>query len=196
MAFFSLNKNRKKTEDLDDDQLLSLLGETGDVSYFNQLYERYIPLVYGLCLKYLQDTEKSQDAVIDIFESLSPKITAYEIKIFKNWIYSVAKNHCFHVLRENKKEIIIDFNSQIMESDTVLDLFNEETKNNEKEAALKECMNRLPDSQRTTVRMFFYEEKSYADIADITGFNLKSVKSFLQNGKRNLKICIEKKLKV
>ncbi|NDV68158.1 RNA polymerase sigma factor [Dysgonomonas sp. 25] len=193
MAFFSLNR-KSNVKNLDDDQLLSLLRETGDVSHFNELYERYIPLVYGLCLKYLQDTEKAQDAVIDIFETLSPKITTYEIKVFKNWIYSVAKNHCFHILRENKKEIVVDFDSQIMESDTVLDLFSEETPDKDKEAALRECLNRLPDPQRTTIRMFFYEEKSYADIADDTGFNLKSVKSFLQNGKRNLKICVEKKL--
>lgn len=193
MAFFTTNK-KKKINELDDDQLISLLRETGEADYFNQLYERYIPLVYGLCLKYLQDAEKSQDAVIDIFETLSPKITNYEIKVFKNWIYSVTKNHCFHILRENKKEIVVDFDSQIMESDVVLDLFSEETMEKEKEAALKECMNRLPDPQRVSVRMFFYEDKSYLDIVDETGYNLKSVKSFLQNGKRNLKICIEKKL--
>lgn len=193
MGFFTSNK-QKKVKELDDDELLSLLKETGDADYFNQLYERYIPLVYGLCLKYLQDVEKSQDAVIDIFETLSPKITTYEIKVFKNWLYSVAKNHCFHILRENKKEIVVDFDSQIMESDVVLDLFSEEVAEKEKEAALKDCLNRLPDPQRVSVRMFFYEEKSYVDIADETGYNLKSVKSFLQNGKRNLKICIEKKL--
>ncbi len=190
MRFFS-----KNTSHLSDEELLSLIKETGKAVYFNQLYERYIALIYGLCLKYLQDTGKSQDAVIDIFENLSPKISTYEIANFKNWIYSVVKNHCFHILRENKKEFAVDFDSQLMESDVVLDLFSEETNNNmEKEAALTHCISRLPDPQRITVNKFFYEEKSYAEIAEETGYNLKSVKSFLQNGKRNLKNCIEKRL--
>ena len=189
MRFFSINK-----KDLSDDELLIKIKETGEAGYFNQLYERYIPLIYGLCLKYLQDAEKSQDAVMDIFENLSSKISTYEITNFKNWIYSVVKNHCFHILRENKKEYVVDFDSQFMESDVVLDLFSEETNNAEREAALTHCIGRLPDPQRIAVNMFFYEEKSYAEIAEETGYNLKSVKSFLQNGKRNLKNCIEKRL--
>ncbi len=191
MRFFNKNK-----EDLSDDELLVKIKETGKSEYFNLLYERYIPLIYGLCLKYLHDSEKSQDAVIDIFESLSPKISTYEIGNFKNWIYSVVRNHCFHVLKENKKEYVIDFDSQFMESDIVLDLFSEETNNNEREAALSQCLERLPELQRVAVCKFFYEDKSYADIVEEIGYNLKSVKSFLQNGKRNLKNCVEKKLNI
>lgn len=181
---------------LDDDQLFALLKETGNNIYFDQLYERYIPLIYGLCLKYLRNTAKAKDATIDIFENLAPKISTYEIKSFKNWIYSVVKNHCFLILREEKKEIVVNFDSQLMESDSVLTLFSEEATNGEKEAALQDCINKLPDPQQKTIRMFFYENMSYAEIADVTGFNIKSVKSFLQNGKRNLKICIEKKISI
>jgi len=184
---------RHKQENISDEELLSLYRKTGKAEHFDLLYERYIPLIYGLCLKYLKDPEKSQDAVIDIFESLSGKIGNYDIKIFKNWIYSVAKNHCFKILKDNKKEIIVDFDSQLMESDTVLDLLDEETnRNKEKESALTKCLEQLPEPQRIAVLKFFYEEKSYADIVDETGYNIKSVKSYIQNGKRNLKICIDK----
>ncbi|MBK5722367.1 sigma-70 family RNA polymerase sigma factor [Dysgonomonas sp. Marseille-P4677] len=191
MQFFSLNNKKKEHS---DEELLSLLKNTGKAEYFQTLYERYIPLIYGLCLKYLQNPEKSQDAVIDIYENLSQRIQDYDIKIFKNWLYSVVKNHCFHILRENKKEIIVNFDSQLMESDDTLALFSE-SKDEEKENILNGCMEKLPEPQRVSIEKFFYEDKSYADIVDETGFNLKSVKSYIQNGKRNLKICIEKNLK-
>ena len=191
MQFFSLH--RKKESD-SDEILLSKFKETRKAEYFQQLYERYIPLIYGLCLKYLQSPEQSQDAVIDIYENLSQKIQDYEIKVFKNWLYSVVKNHCFHILKENKKEIIVNFDSQLMESDSSFTLFDE-SRDEEKESALNECLEKLPEPQRIAVEKFFYEDKSYADIVDETGFHLKSVKSYIQNGKRNLKICIEKNLK-
>lgn len=190
MRFFNLHKRKEYS----DEELLSLFKDTSKAEYFQQLYERYIPLIYGLCLKYLQNTEQSQDAVIDIFENLSQKIQGYEIKIFKNWLYSVVKNHCFHILKENKREIIVNFDSQLMESEPILDLLSENA-NVDKEDALNKCLEQLPEPQRISVKKFFYEDKSYAEIVDETGFHLKSVKSYIQNGKRNLKICIEKNLK-
>lgn len=190
MQFFSLNRNKE----YNDEELLLRFKETGKAEYFQQLYERYIPLIYGLCLRYLQKPEESQDAVIDIYENLSQKIQDYEIKIFKNWLYSVVKNHCFHILRESKREIIVNFDSQLMESDETLTLFDE-SKDEDKENALNQCMEKLPEPQRLSIEKFFYENKSYAEIVDETGFHLKSVKSYIQNGKRNLKICIEKNLK-
>lgn len=190
MRFFNLHKRKEYS----DEELLSLFKDTSKAEYFQQLYERYIPLIYGLCLKYLQNTEQSQDAVIDIFENLSQKIQGYEIKIFKNWLYSVVKNHCFHILKENKREIIVNFDSQLMESEPILDLLSENA-NEDKEDALNKCLEQLPEPQRISVEKFFYEDKSYAEIVDETGFHLKSVKSYIQNGKMNLKICIEKNLK-
>lgn len=192
MNFFKLNK--KKDLEYSDEELLALFKQTNKAEYFQQLYDRYIPLVYGLCLKYLQNPESSQDATVDIYENLSQKISDYEIGVFKNWLYSVVKNHCFHILKENKKEIIVDFDSQIMESDATLTLFNED-ENEDKENALNICLEKLPDPQRISIQKFFYESKSYAEIVEETGFNLKSVKSYIQNGKRNLKNCIEKNLK-
>ncbi|MDU1889108.1 MAG: sigma-70 family RNA polymerase sigma factor [Dysgonomonas sp.] len=190
MRFFTSNKKKEYS----DEELLSRFRDTGEAEYFQQLYERYIPLVYGLCLKYLQSPEQSQDAVVDIYENLSQKIQGYEIKIFKNWLYSVVKNHCFHILKENQKEIIVNFDSQLMESDSTFDLLSDNN-DEEKENVLNQCLEKLPEPQRISIEKFFYENKSYVEIEDETGFHLKSVKSYIQNGKRNLKICIEKNLK-
>lgn len=193
MRFFRTNK--KKPVDYTDEELLELYRETGDSEFFGQLYNRYIPLIYGVCLKYLQNEDKSQDAVMEIFESLMPKICNYEIKVFRTWLYSVVKNHCFHLIKNNKREIPVEFNSNLMESDDVLTLLSENA-DEEKENALNYCMAKLSEPQRISISRFFYENMSYADIVEATGYDLKSVKSYIQNGKRNLKNCIESRLNI
>ena len=186
MGFFNKNASVYNDEDL-----LSLYLQTNQSDYFGELYNRYIPLIYGLSLKYLQQPEKAEDATMELFEMLLPKVSGYEIKVFKTWIYSVAKNHCLQILRKKEQHIFVDLNSEIMESDVVLHLL-EENGSEEENAALKRCLEKLPKPQKISVSMFFIEEMSYADIAEQTGYLLKTIKSHIQNGKRNLKICIEK----
>ncbi len=187
-------KNQRKISEFTDEELLKKYEETTDSEYFGVLYNRYIPLIYGLCLKYLQEEEKAQDAVMQIFENLLPKILNYKIVTFKTWIYSVAKNHCLQEIRSGKKEIVVDFNAEIMESGEILHLLDEGN-NEDKFKILEKCLEQLPEPQRISIEMFFFQEKSYVDITEDTQYELKSVKSFIQNGKRNLKICIEKNLK-
>lgn len=192
LKFFNKNKINK-TEDTDE-ELLQKYCDSGDSEYFGLLFNRYTPLIYGVCLKYLQNEDRAQDAVMEIFENLMLKITGYEIKVFKTWLYSVVKNHCFHILKENKRELVVDFDSNIMESEPVLTLLSEDT-NIERENILNKCLELLPEPQRIAVNLFFYEDLSYAEIVDSTGYHLKSVKSYIQNGKRNLKNCIENRTK-
>lgn len=186
MKFFRKNISTYKDEDL-----LAMYLETNRSDYFGELYNRYIPLIYGLSLKYLQSAQRAEDAVMELFEILHSKIQDYEIKNFRTWIYSVAKNHSLQILRKEDRHILVEFNSEIMESDPVLHLLEEE-KVNDDSTALKDCMEKLPQPQRVSISLFFIEEMSYADIAEKTGHMLKTVKSHIQNGKRNLKICIEK----
>ena len=182
---------------MSDEELLEAFLSSSESEYFGELYNRYIPLLYGICLKYLQRTEMAEDAVMQIFEDLLPKLQNYEIKVFRTWIYSVAKNHCLQLLRKQQKEITVDFNTQFVEFADILHLLSdEEYADNERIEMLKDCMEGLPDEQKTAVQKFFYEEMSYADIVDVTGFQLKSVKSYIQNGKRNLKNCIENKCEI
>lgn len=191
MRFFRLNK--KKPVELTDEELLEQYRSTGDSEFFGELYNRYIPLIYGVCLKYLQNEDKSQDAVMEIFEYLLPKVAAYDIKVFKTWLYSVVKNHCFHLIKSNKREMSVDFDSNLMESDDILTLLVEDM-DDEREDALNYCMAKLSEPQKISINKFFYENMSYADIMEMTGYDLKSVKSYIQNGKRNLKNCIEGRL--
>jgi RNA polymerase sigma-70 factor (ECF subfamily) len=162
------------------------------MEYFGQLYNRYIPLIYGLCLKYLKTTNDAQDAVMEIFSSISHKISNYEVRNFRTWIYSVSKNHCLQILKKQAKEITIDFNTQFMEYDTILHLIEEgREKGIDRLNILNKCLEKLPAPQKISIKKFFFEEMSYLDIVEETEYSLKSVKSYIQNGKRNLKNCIE-----
>lgn len=186
------SKKKPDINDKTDEELLLLYRETGDTECFGVLYNRYTALVYGVCLKYLQHEVKAQDASMEIFEKLFYKISDYEITVFRTWLYSVVKNHCFQRLRTNQRTLTVDYDSAFMESDIVMNLLNEEGQNDKREILLKKCLENLPEPQRIAITHFFYDEKSYLDIVELTGFHLKSIKSYIQNGKRNLKICIEK----
>lgn len=181
-----------KISDLPDEELLQRYIDTGQMEYFGQLYNRYIPLIYGLCLKYLKTTNDAQDAVMEIFNNISHKISNYEVKNFRTWIYSVVKNHCLQILKKQAKEITIDFNTQFMEYDTILHLIEEgKEKGIDRLDILNKCLEKLPEPQKISIKKFFFEEMSYLDIVEETKYSLKSVKSYIQNGKRNLKNCIE-----
>jgi RNA polymerase sigma-70 factor (ECF subfamily) len=141
----------------------------------------------------LQQIEDAEDAVNNIYEELTQKAHKYQIDNFKTWLYSVAKNHCFQILRKEKNRIFEEIDTRVMESDDFEHLLDED-EDKEKERALNYCLTTLPEEQRLCIVHFFFEDFSYADIVEKTGFMLNKVKSYIQNGKRNLKICILKKL--
>ena len=182
-------KNRKKSSYLSDEELLLEFSKTEDVSVFGELYHRYIPLVYGLCLKYLSDKDSAQDAVMDIFEGVLKKLPQYEVKNFKTWLYSVSKNHCLQHLRKEKGVFFVKVEEDFMENDDFFTLIDKpQTK--EETDALAHCLGTLSDEQKRSIEFFYLEEKSYADIVELTGYALTKVKSYIQNGKRNLKSCL------
>ena len=183
--------NPAKDHTREDADLLEQYLRTGDASAFGVLYTRYMPLVYGLCLKYLGSAEDAEDAVMQIFEELLPKVGRYEIKEFRTWLWSVARNHCLQKLRRDKRAVKVDFGDRFMETAPLVHLLSEGT-DEETLAALERCIEKLPGAQRESIRLFFFEQRSYADIADATSYDIKGVKSYIQNGKRNLKGCIER----
>ena len=175
-----------------DEELLRLYRNSGKTDYFGKLYDRYIPLVYGLCLKYLQDEDDAQDAVMQLFEELIPKVMKHEIQTFRTWLYTVSRNHCMQILREKERLPQEEIHSEFMESEEFLYLLDGDDDNSERIQALQNCIGKLPEQQRISISHFFDDDMSYAEIVDATGFSLIKVKSYIQNGKRNLKICIEK----
>ncbi len=186
-------KFRQTYSEYTDEDLLKRYVNSSDQEILGQLYTRYIPLVYGLCLKYLQQQEDAEDAVMQIYEELSLKIHNYEITKFRTWLYSVAKNHCLQILRKNQPFVFEEISEKIVETDHFEHLI-ETSESIEKESALNHCLKTLPEEQKRCIIHFFFDECSYADVVELTGFALTKVKSYIQNGKRNLKICMIKVL--
>jgi RNA polymerase sigma-70 factor (ECF subfamily) len=184
---------RKSKDNLSDEELVSLYKQKGDIKVAGMLYDRYVHLVYGVCLKYLKDRETSKDAVMEIFEKVIIQLKAKEVRIFKSWLYVLSRNFCLMELRKkHTKEDIIHMaeNNDTFIMESYLDLHPiDEDRNDGK---LKECIEKLSDEQKQCIKLFYYKEKCYKEISDITKFDLKKVKSHIQNGKRNLKNCMER----
>lgn len=171
-------------------QLLLAYYKEGDLSILGELYQPYMPLIYGLCLKYLKDPGKSEDAVMQIFESLISKLRIHEVEYFRSWIYTFSRNHCLMQLRAKGKEPLY-IEDTFMESDHLMHQNNSEDLREEQLQLMEACIEKLKPEQQQVVRLFYLEEKCYKDIVDSTGYELKKVKSYIQNGRRNLKICME-----
>jgi RNA polymerase sigma factor (sigma-70 family) len=182
-----------KPSQLSDQQLLERFQRSEDLNVLALLYERYVELVYGLCLKYLENEAGAEDAVMDIYQELSVKLLKHEVKSFRSWLYVFSKNHCLMKIRAQKKEPKLDFNPDVMHSLEELHPMSDNVGENPGIHYLKECMEELPDEQQNCIKWFYYEEKSYKDIADIEHIPLGKVRSYIQNGRRNLKNCVEQK---
>lgn len=178
-----------------DEELLGKFIRTGDLEVLGELYSRYIHLVYGVALKYLQNREEAQDAVMHIFEKLIPEVRKHEIREFRPWLYVLAKNHCLMELRSGKTEKrrleMMKIEQEFMESEEEMHPIDKE--DNSLENDLAECIETLKKEQKECIRLFYYQKLSYQEIAEKLDLEEKKVKSHLQNGKRNLKICLEEK---
>jgi RNA polymerase sigma factor (sigma-70 family) len=181
----------EKYNDLPDPELIVEYQKTGNKVIVGILYKRYSHLVFGLCMKYLKDEEEAEDMVIHIFTKLMDDLTRHTVEYFKSWLYTYSKNHCLMHLRSAqvklKKELDYKENVKtLMENDE--DLHQNAKAREEQYAAMESAIEELNEEQKVCIRLFYLKEKSYQDIADETGYSLNNVKSFIQNGKRNLKI--------
>lgn len=173
-----------------DEQLLEKYLSGSESQYLGQLYERYMPMVYGVCLKILRDPGKSEDAVMNIYEELSRKVKEHEIGSFRGWLYVLARNHCLMEWRKTNRRPT-DLHEDMTRYDAVEQAEHYELPQNNG-TALEKCMDGLPKLQQDSVRWFYYEDKSYKEIADLIAEDVGKVRSFIQNGRRNLKLCLEK----
>ena len=178
-----------------DTELVLLYRQSGDLKILGELYQRYMDLVYGVCLKYLKEPEQSQDAVMQIFEELVSKLKKHEVENFRGWLHQVAKNYCLMQLRTPKNLKTVELPALLMqnEEDVHLNGVMEKEENFQK---LEKCIASLSDEQRTMIKLFYLEGKCYNQIVEITGLEWNHVRSSIQNGRRNLKLCMEKKSEV
>lgn len=156
-----------------------------------ELYNRYMELVYGVCLKYFKEPEDAKDAVINIFEELVTKLKKYEVDNFKGWLYQLSKNHCLMKLRA-KKGHVVNLDPDVVHLPEKIHL-DEVMEKELRLGSMEYCIEQLPPEQKQAIEMFYLSEKCYKEISETAGIEINKVRSFIQNGRRNLKICMEKR---
>ena len=186
--------NGNKYNHITDQELLEKFYGDHDNEWLGILLQRYTLLLLGVCMKYLKNEEEAKDSVQQVFMKVIQELHKYKVEYFKSWLYMVAKNHCLMKLRDRQGKIAAELTDKLaatpeeetdrqalIQNDHTLDLM---------ETGLKE----LNQEQRQCVTLFYLQKKSYQEITEETGFSMLQVKSYIQNGKRNLRIWIEKKL--
>lgn len=155
------------------------------------LYARYSRLVFGSCLKYFKNKPDADDAVSEIFTLVGKKLKTHEVNSFKSWLYTVTRNYCIEVLRKNNRHRDKISNAEIMYSETIF--HPDSVEDEEMIKKLSKCIEALPPKQKQTVDLFYYQKIGYKEIAKQLDISWDKVRSFMQNGRRNLKNCIENK---
>jgi len=175
----------------DDKELLQHFYKDGNNEWLGILLQRYTMLLFGVCMKYLKNEEEARDAVQQVFLKAINELQKYRVEYIKSWLYMVAKNHCLMKLRD-KGKYTYEINDQALAApENAIEI--KELK--EKDKALdnmSQALRELNKEQQLCVTLFYLEKKSYQQVADTTGYSLMQVKSHIQNGKRNLKILMER----
>ena len=184
MFLFGRNKYRNAS----DEDLISLYKKEGASQAIGQLYERYGHLVMGTCMKYMKNQMDAEDVVMKIFEELGQKLMRFEIQHFKSWLYQLTRNECLMILRKQKKDLPASLLEQMSEDPSEL---YQATEKELQLALLEGTLTELKDEQRRCLELFFLKDRSYSEIAEEIGIDIKQVKSAIQNGKRNLKLKLE-----
>ena len=200
----SVQKDRNTAS---DEALIREYQESGDKELIGELFNRYYHLAYGTCLKVLKNKTESSDLVVVIFEKMIEKLRRVEVHHFNSWLYSFCRNECVNYIRRQqlkrrKTEAWVEQHSQgevSMANEEILqlceqELLEEEQANQEEDEnrrRVRKALRKLTREQRICISLFFFKGKSYQQIAEKTTFSLAQVKSYLQNGKRNLKKMLE-----
>ena len=184
-------KNISTTET--DKELVAAFKQSGNNNYLSTLYQRYMDLVFGVCLKYFKDAEKSKDAVMEIYLDLNTKLKQHDVDNFKGWLHVLARNYCLMQLRSPRNMKTTEFNADFMQSVENTHLNSEVLEKESNFVKLEQCLDTLQEEQKQTVQLFYLQNKCYNQIAEITGYDWNKVRSYIQNGRRNLKLCMDEK---
>jgi RNA polymerase sigma factor (sigma-70 family) len=175
-----------------DQELLEQFYTDHENEWLGILLQRYTLLLLGVCMKYLKNEEEAKDSVQQIFLKVIQELHKYKVEYFKSWLYMVAKNYCLMKLRDKQGKYKVEIDDrQIVQPETDKQaLLQNDLTFELMERSLKE----LHTEQQQCVTLFYLQKKSYQQISEETGYSMLQVKSYIQNGKRNLKILIENKL--
>lgn len=183
--------NVKEFQHISDQDLLAQYYESHDNRLLGIVLQRYTMLLLGVCMKYLKDEEAAKDSVQQIFLKVIHELKRYRVQYFKSWLYMIARNHCLMQLRKHDIKSSKEINENIFEEEPPL---QQHIEKEQLLSLLEISLDELNADQKTCITLFYLDKRSYQQISEQTGLSLMQVKSFIQNGKRNLKILVEKKL--
>lgn len=185
--------NTNAQDEIPDHELLAHFYSSRDNQWLGILLQRYTLLLLGVCMKYLKNEEEAKDTVQQIFLKVITELQKYKVEYFKSWLYMIARNQCLMRLRDKngKTPTALTDNLTIQEETTITELAEKDKLLSIMEIALQQ----LNPEQKTCVTLFYLQKKSYQEITEQTGYTLLQVKSHIQNGKRNLKLLVERKMK-
>ncbi len=184
--------NPDKYKHIDDNQLLQNFYADKDNQWLGILLQRYTLLLLGVCMKYLKNEEEAKDGVQQVFLKAITELHKYKVDYFKSWIYMVAKNHCLMKLR-HKDRYSVEINEQLLATPEEADNKNRHLQKEQTLSDMEWAMQQINKEQQQCLTLFYLQKKSYQDITAETGFSMLQVKSYIQNGKRNLKIMLERR---
>lgn len=177
---------------LTDEELLAAYRRDGNSHWLGVVLQRYTALLLGVAFKYLKDRDQAEDAVQHVFETTLTRLPPEPIANFKGWLYILMRNHCLQQLRDKNHHLTDDFIASLPATDEDSNdlLAREQTLEQ-----MNEALELLNTEQKDTIKMFYLEKQSYEQIMGRTGYTFMQVKSYIQNGKRNLRMILEKKLR-
>ena len=185
--------NTDKYKHTDDLQLLQYFYNDKNNEWLGILLQRYTLLLLGVCMKYLKNEEEAKDAVQQVFLKVITELHKYKVDYFKSWIYMVAKNHCLMKLRD-KGKIPVEINEEIHGTSEDMEEIKKQLEKDQLFTSMETALQLLNREQQQCITLFYLDKKSYQEITASTGYTMLQVKSFIQNGKRNLKLMLEQAL--
>ncbi|HUR64810.1 MAG TPA: sigma-70 family RNA polymerase sigma factor [Chitinophagaceae bacterium] len=183
-----------KYQQMSDQELLEQFHADHNNEWLGILLQRYTLLLLGVCMKYLKNEEEAKDSVQQVFLKVIQELHKYRVEYFKSWLYMVAKNHCLMRIREKQGKFTTEINERLAAKEQDETDRQESLQNDRALDMMDEALKELNHEQQQCVTLFYLDKKSYQEISETTGYSMLQVKSYIQNGKRNLKILIEKKL--
>ena len=171
------------------DQKLVQLVLDGDSEAFGPLMERYEKQIYSLAYRLTNDPQEAQDlgqeALIKIYNSLGKYD---QQRPFFSWMYKVAVNQCYSILRRKKEEhasldSVINYTADDGEREFQPETFVESRENIK---TVREALKELPEKYRIPLVLRYMEEMSYREIAETLELSLSAVESRIHRGKKLL----------
>jgi RNA polymerase sigma-70 factor (ECF subfamily) len=183
--------NNDKYNHISEQELLRRYYQDGNKEWLGIVLQRYTLLLLGVCMKYLKNEEAARDAVQQIFLKAITELEKYQVEFIKSWLYMVAKNHCLMQFRDKNRQLV-ELSEQLVETQDTEELLSIKEKDQLLDW-MHECLKNLNPEQQQCVTLFYLEKRSYQEVAELTGYSLLQVKSSIQNGKRNLRLMIQRK---